>query len=254
MKLTICYTVFNGLELLEQSILNHYELVDNILICYQTVSNTGNKSNEVLRFSKYLESKYSKVKSVEFIPDLSKRTKQNEIDKHNLMLDYSREIESTHYILSACDHFYNKDQFDYAKSIAIEKDFDVSLTWMNTYYKKTNWKLDPIESYCMPFISKLYPTTKYINDVKYTELVDPSVKVNTSWNMHLFNKKECMLHHYSMIREDIENKFRNAAASIRWKPEQIEKFIHEYENAKPGDEISYFKNRKIIEIDNSFNI
>jgi hypothetical protein len=93
----------------------------------------------------------------------------------------------------------------------------------------------------------MYPHTEITKRANYPEIVDPSVKVNTSERIHVFPPDEVLLHHDSMVRKDIQKKFRNAAASIRWTEEQIEKFISEYENAKIGDQISYFKNSILTE-------
>ncbi len=250
MKLTICYTTFNGLELLEKSIANIYDAVDYIVIFHQKLSNTGNLeidprgNKNVLRM---LENEYPKVKVHYFTPDLAKNTKENERNKHNLMIQKAKQIGSTHFILAACDHFYKKSEVEFAKDFCLKNDVNISLTRIYTYYKQTNWQISPIEDYYAPFIMKMYPNTE-ISTMKYPVLVDPSVKINASGMFHIFNQDEVMLHHYSMIREDIVDKFTNAAASIRWSEQQIMNFIDEYEEAKPGNEISYFRGRKIIEV------
>ena len=250
MKLTICYTTFNGLELLEKSISNIYDLVDCIIICHQKISNTGNLEKEPRlnhRILKMLADEYPKVRLLNFEPNLSLNTKENERNKHNRMITFSRFFGTTHFVLSACDHFYKKNEFEYVKQKCLVNDYDVTFTKMYTYYKHINWQISPIEDYYMPFIMKLHLNTE-ISTCKYPLQVDPSVKINTCNNFHVFEQNEIMLHHYSMIREDIVDKFTNAAASIRWTPQQIFNFIDEYENAKVGDEISYFRGRKIIEV------
>jgi len=256
MKLVLCYTVFNGLELLEKSISSMYEHVDEILICYQSTSNKGEFNSEVEPFVQYLERKYNKITLSYFYPTFPLSTKQQERIKHTNMMKDARMLGATHYIIAACDHFYTHEDIVRTKQIVIDNDIDVTLTRMKTYYKKPTWMIEPMEEYYMPFISKMYPNTKYINENRsfYPVTVDPSVMVNTCEKILVMNPDECILHHFSMIREDIENKFRNAAASIRWNAKQIETFINEYKNAKPGDEISYFQKRKLVECDNLFNI
>ena len=187
-----------------------------------------------------------------FIPNLYLNTKENERIKHNNMIQQLKQHAKTevytHFIMTACDHFYDLDQLNWAKNYHASHDVDLSLTMMRTYYKHDNWYLDPMEYYYMPFIHKLHPETEISKTVKYPVRVDPSVMVNTSKNYRIFTPDECLLHHYSMVRKDIERKLRNAAASIRWTPQQVETFINEYNNAKPGDQISYFQGRKIVEI------
>ena len=247
MNLTFCYTTFNGLELLSRSLINILSSVDNIVICHQKVSNKGNEFDAPEFNAKILLrlAQIHKVHIIYFEPDLNKSTKQNERDKHNKMIAYARSIKSTHFIMGACDHFYEKEQIEFAKKYVIENDIDVSLTPMYTYYKNSGLRLHPIEDYYMPFICKITNETK-IENGKYPYKVDPSVMVFPFKSIHLFDIKECVLHHYSMVRVDILNKFTNAAASIRWTPDEVLKFIDEFENAKLGDEIKYFQGRKLV--------
>ena len=242
MKLALLYTYFIGFEQLKKSIDAMQNEVDEIVVCVQTRSNTGNKRFNVISEAKELKKMFPKIHLLTFIPCFQSNTKQNERNKHDLMIRKAKELNATHFILSACDHIYSKDSFEYAKAI----DTDVVLTQMYTYYKQENWRLEPTETYYMPFIHRLYPHTT-ISTNAYPVLVDPSVKVNTCKNIHIAPIDKCVLHHYSMVREDIELKFRNAAASVNWSEEKIETFISEYKNAKVGDKITYFKGREIVE-------
>ncbi len=256
MKLAACFTVFNGLELLENAVEQIYDLVDHVVICYQTISNKGNECDKVESFIYYHFAGKKNVKIIRFFPDLSVNTKENERRKHQKMLEEARKLNCSHFILAATDHFYDKNQFNFAKKCVEEKSFDVTFTKMFTYYKHPEWQLHPIEDYYMPFIMKLTDQTMISYVSKYPVRVDPSVQVNTFHNFWVFPQEDIMLHHYSMIREDIKNKFKNAAASIRWKPSDIESFINEYENydveRNPG--IKYFGGRKIKVVPNYFNI
>lgn len=252
MKLAALYTVWNGLELLNQSIETISPHVDTIVVCWQLYSNKGNKSEEIIDF---IENKLNKrAKIVEFKPVNGLNTKQNERAKHNLMIQTAMEIGCTHFFISACDHFYDPTEFQDAKFKILHYDYDVTFTKMYTYYKHPTWQIHPIEDYHMPFICKLNPETHIDRVPNYPVHIDPSIQIVPINNFHVFDQSEVMMHHYSMIRSDIKNKFKNAAASIRWKPKQIENFISEYESAQVGSEISYFGNRKIIEVGNYFNL
>lgn len=248
-----CYTVFNGEELLEASMRQMTDVVDFFVICYQTTSNKGNKNPNLEAFLMRFNGN-KRVILVSFIPNLSINTKQNERNKHNLMLETARIWGAKHVILSACDHFYDKNQLSVAVRESIVGDFDVTFTGMYTYYKHPTWQISPHEAYFMPLVIKLHPETSIVQTKSYPLLVDPSVKVNTYRRWHLFPMTECVLHHYSMIRTDINSKFDNAAASIRWTPDQVAKFKTEYADAKIGDCISYFQNRKLIDVENYFGL
>jgi len=249
-KIGVIYTVFNACELLEDSIKQIYNQVDELVICYQLTSNRGNYiSSEDYLVLEHLHEKFDSHK-IKFVPDLSLNTKQNELNKHNQALEYLKKLDCTHFMLSATDHYYDKHEFALAKIKA--EQFDVTLTSMFTYYKKPTLQLQPIEEYYMPFICKLYPETKYVKD-QWQYKVDPALRLNTKKSMYLFTEEEIMMHHFSMIRNNIESKFNNAAASVNWM-QKIPAFIEEYDNAKAGDEISYFNGRKLIEVENIFQI
>lgn len=254
MKLAICYTVFDGLELLEKSIQNINPHVDEIIICYQEISNKGNADKSI---HAWLEATFDHYKNIHFVlyqTDLKLNPKENERRKHQLMIDAARFFDCTHFIMAATDHFYNGDQVEFAKKFVIEHDLDLSLTFMYTYYKNPCWQLTPLEQYYMPFICRLYKHTK-IEKVSYFPVrVDPSVQINTFQKWMVFAPEHVMLHHYSMIRKDIKGKFENAASP--WKPEQIEKFVEEFNGYSPenNDGIYYFQGKKIKIVPDYFDL
>lgn len=250
MKLHLLYTFWTGddVQMLLDSIKHHQNSVDKISVFIQGISNKGHNEpmrNKLIHY--YVKQKLN-FELHGFMPDLTLSTKENERVKHNMMIQHAKSEGSTHFIMAAADHFYSPEMILEGKKIINSEQYDLILTRMRTYYKQKNWILEPIESYYMPFIHKMYPLTSISSSVKYPVLVDPSVKVNTS--THIFVMDDSFLmDHYSMIRTDIEKKFRNAAASIRWNENQIQEFIEEYKNAKIGDKIKYFQNRTLISID-----
>lgn len=254
MKLALLYTVFNGEELLEQSIANHIDHVDTIVICFQEISNKGNVSRTIKKDLLNLCIKYQHIVLSEFFPNLNLSTKQNERAKHNQMLDIARALDATHFIMAACDHFYMPEHIRYGQQFVVQHNMDATYTQMYTYYKYPTWTICPIEEYFMPFICRLNEHTRFIERSENKVHVDPALYLPKG-NMYTFPTAQAILHHFSMIRLDIRNKFANAAASIRWTPEQVEQFIAEYENAKPGDRITYFPDgRYLVQVPDFFKI
>ncbi len=253
MKLAMCYTVYDGLELLEKSILNMIPVVDFTIICYQTVSNKGNIKNDIaFDLDKYVHN--SDIYLVRYKTDLTLGPKENERRKHNLMLNKAREYGATHLIMSATDHFYNDRDVFNAKRLVEKNDFDVTFTSMFTYFKKPSWQITPVEEYFMPFICKITPQTKVERVRNYPLLVDPSVQLSPFKNWYLFTEKELMLHHYSVCRNDIREKYLNAASP--WEPHQIDDFCNDFDNydldVNPG--VKYFSGRKIKVVPDYFNL
>lgn len=248
MKIALLYTAWTGddMDMLKRSIKRHSLHVDKVFVCFQSTSNTFNQ--HILPIEELNDIYDLDVGLLTFDPHKPLTTKQNERLKHDIMIQHAKKEGFTHFIMCACDHFYTPEQFEFAKEYHKKYDVDVSFSMMQTYYKQENWYVSPMEYYYMPFIHKMHPETKISYAIKYPVLVDPSVKVNTCFSHRVFTPDELLLHHYSMVRKDIDKKFKNAASSIRWTKEQVKTFISEYQNAKPGDSISYFQGRKIIEI------
>lgn len=239
MKTVLLYTYFNGFEQYLHSYKEMAHLFDEVVFCYQRISNTGNENKNLLEELHQLRG----VHLLEYKTDLSINTKENERRKHSKMIDYAKKLNATHFVLSAVDHVYSAEHLE----LALNANVDVTFTQMYTYYKHYNWRLEPIEDYFMPFVHKLYDNTTIVNRMDYPVLVDPSVRVNTMDSYKVFDIKECALHHYSMVRKDIINKFKNSASRGNWSNEKLQVFIDEYNNAKIGDSITYFKGRKIVE-------
>jgi hypothetical protein len=251
-KLSFAYTVYNGTELLKHSIKQIENIVDDIIICYQTVSNRGNLNLQLEKELIKLSVK-KKVRLIRFNPNLNLDTKTNELNKHNIMLNAARDSGSTHIIVGATDHFYKPDELKAA--IAKSVNFDCTFTSMYTYYKHPTWQITPLEDYMMPLVMKIYSQTKFERRVNYPVRVDPSVKVNTCGKYHVFPESEIMLHHYSMVREDIMNKWKNAA-SPTFERLASEGYIDEWNNydIELNQGVKYFHGRKIRIVDNYFDI
>ena len=258
MKLGCIYTIFNGIELLKKSMKQIIDEVDVVVLVFQDVSNRGQK-DEYVRFKiaeivqhHFTKKEMDKIHIIQFVPNLGIDTKTNELNKHNLGLKFLKSQDCTHFMLSATDHYYHKEEFKSAKQKALEGNFDVTLTSMFTYYKEPTWQIEPIESYYMPFVCKIHRSTEYVKK-KWTLLVDPSVRINTDASMYLFKQEEIMLHHYSMIREDIENKFSNSASSSRW-GDKAKIYLDEYNNATLESKLAYFGGRGLKVVPNYFKI
>lgn len=247
MRLAACYTVYNGLELLEDSINAIKNHVDEIIICYQRFSNYKQESSEILDYLKEWEGKYTLI---EFIPKFSKDAKYNEKVKHQKLIDEARRLNCSHFFLSATDHFYESDHIDKAiEFIKNNPNIMTTYTKMITYFKTTTLRLEPLEAYYMPFIC----STKVDMGVKSPVVVDPSCAFTPYKPYYVFPENEVIMHHYSWIRKDIRNKLENAAAKTNWK-NRVELFIDKYNNFKLGDTFPYYPKHNIVECEEVFKL
>ena len=249
MKVIAAYNIFNGLEIFHKSIEYTRPYVDEIILIYQQTSYRGNFNPDVVN---HIE-QYPEFKAFEFEPDLALQPKDNELIKQNWMLELARNQGGTHMILMDCDHIYEPDKFK--EAIDKSKQYDVTFTGMLTYYKYPTWQLDPPENYYMPFLIKLYPSTEFMKLHNYPVIVDPTLRVNTCGNYYVFPMDEFLLHHYSMVRADIHEKFSNSPSRPYdyWKNNG---YVDEWERydieLNPG--VKYFSGRKIKVVDNYFGI
>ena len=247
MKLLIAYTIFDGTELLEKNINHHLSISPDILLCWQRYSNTFHLIDEVDqdRINSFDHPK------LEYLIDLDLTPKEQERRKHQMMINYARKNGFSHILLMACDEFYRVNDVKNIISDINEHDVAISLTQMFTYYKKPIWQLTPIELYWKPFIMRIDQNTRIISSDNYPVVVDPALRITNDGNFKMYPKSRIMMHHYSMIRDSIEKKIYNAAL---FRPEGKDKWIEEYHAFDGSGQIEYFKGRRVIEVDNYFDL
>lgn len=248
MKLGIMYTVFNGLELLERNMMEVAPLAHYVGICYQKKS----WQNEWMLDSDAKILNQIDCEKIEYHVSELTDAKVEERVKHNMMIQHMRKKGCTHFLLLACDEYFKRHELDWAMG---KIETDVSFTHLYTYYKYPEWRLIPIEHYMKPFIHRLNDDTRITAANNYPCRVDPSVRVAPARSFQTFDRKEIMMHHYSMIRNNIQNKFMNAASKRNTSP-KIQQYLNEYEfydiDSNPG--IEYFQGRRVEIVDNYFNI
>ncbi len=111
-KLGVSYSVWDGEELLEQSIKQIRPVVDYVNVVWQRLSWYGRECNPDL------EEKLLKLKSdglidelIFFEPDLTVTPSYNEVNKRNVGLRAARRAGCTHFMTMDTDEFYDTQQF-----------------------------------------------------------------------------------------------------------------------------------------------
>jgi molybdopterin-guanine dinucleotide biosynthesis protein A len=245
MKLAACYTVFNGVELLEHAINSVKDHVDEIIIGFQTVSNYGNECKDILDFM----DRFPDYNYFNYEPDLKVDSKTNEKRKHQQLIEFARSKNCTHFFLSATDHFYKEDEILYAINVVLTTGVKTTYSKMITYFKEPTLRLEPLEEYYMPFICSTSVNMGNMSPV----LVDPACSFRPFAPYYVFKEEEVLMHHFSWIRKDIRNKLENAAAKVNWL-DKIEDFIDRYNNFKLGDRFPYYPKHRIVETEDIFNL
>lgn len=253
-KLAAIYNIFDGEELLQASIDSLRMNVDVVILVCQKISNYGNPHPDPDRMNKF----EGVDRIIWYDPNVKLRDKfngqRNESIKRVLGCKTALEMGATHFLHVDCDECYDADEFFRAKERIFTEGADSSACKLYTYFKLPIYRVDPPEEYYVPFIHRLdSKQSRFGKKVKYPVNVDPSRRTSPNEKFILFTPEELMMHHFSYVRSDIQKKFANNS-SQRDYPD-TRHMIDRFEKFVPGDELIFpFSGRKVIEVENKFNI
>jgi hypothetical protein len=252
----VAYNIYDGEELLEQSIAAIRKNVDLVVVVYQDVSNFGNRQPTSIRpMLESLSSKGLVDIIVEYVPDISKRGHGNEISKRQIGLDTCRKNGCTYFLSMDCDEFYRSDEFEAAKQTIIEEGYDSSACMMQTYYKDPTFAVDPPETYFVPFIYKA-DDRKFSLGNTWPVTVDPTRRLSVK-RLLVLDRSTIQMHHMSYVRRDIRSKLLNSSANANFR-DRIEEISKYHDNWEPGRQVLFAGKEKrlynVVKVENYFNI
>ena len=261
-RLGVVYNLFDGEELLEDSVKTIRPLVDYITIVYQVVSNFGENNNSSEVISKRLLEDGLVDNIIRYEPEVLyldngevfwESGTRNELVKRNIGLNDCRDNFCTHLLMMDCDEFYTPNQFNSAYKEIAEGNYDTSFCQMVTYYKEPNYRLEPKEKYYVPFIIKLNENTEYKIHEDYPLQIDRTRQTKVG-NCIVFDRDELEMHHFSFIRKDIAKKFNNSSSVFP--KEEVQICIDNFNNFKLGGRAILLGERiyDVVETDNLFNL
>ncbi len=263
MRLGVSYNLFDGEELIEQSIKSIRAEVDHINVVYQKVSNHGNNhafSDELELLLKSLKEKGLVDYYELYTPDLKISQHYNEVGKRNRGLEIARENGCTHFVSFDTDEFYEIDSFKKAKEFILKNNITSTACHIVSYIKEPIYQISGTREAFVPFISKIYPKSKITLASKFPVLVDPTralsgVKI-TKKRFKLFSKTDIVMHHMGLVRRDLDTKFRNSSANQK----DNSRFFQLWENTKNWQYPNTFQYHdgggglKVKKVGNQFNI
>jgi len=228
MKLGISYNLFDGEELLKDSIKSIRDNVDHISIVYQTESNFGNPcSEELVPLINDLKSTGLVDEIYKYKPRVNKGGHYNEITKRNIGLYLSEGAKCTHHMAMDSDEFYISEQFKYMCEVMTKEEYDSAACQMVTYYKHSNYVLDPNEDYYVSLLFKIRQGKEYVLGIPFPVLVDPTRRMEPA-HCKIFNREEIEMHHMSYVRNNIAIKLQNSSASPNFN--NINKVVEHFNN------------------------
>jgi len=257
LRFSVSYNVFDGVELLEDSISHISSFVDHISVVFQTKSYWGNElsQREINIVYELIENNIIDDLYL-FDNDFNIPVQQNEINKRNIGIEIGKYRNCSHYMTIDCDEFYIPSEFETLVNFHRENPEMVSYLPLVGYYKDTKYLIDS-NTYLDGdlYVSGFFPTKyKFLMDYPLNIKVDPSRKVGVEENkINIFNKEQIKMHHLSYVRANILQKVNNSLAKMGYGDKQdfFKKLNSCYENfEKDGVAMSaYGVEYDIIEID-----
>lgn len=253
MRLGVAYTVFDGEELLEQSVKQIRSAVDYVVVVYQTTSNFGTPHPGGLPdlLCDLVSRKLIDV-MVPYIPKIKQNPWDNEIRKRNLGLSYCRDAGCDYFMSMDVDEYYLPFQFQNAKYWIGENDLDNTVCRMWTYYGDSCHRLKERESYYVSFIAKIYQKRQFILDAPSWLTVDHT----RSYGENQRFLEPCCIEmcHMSWIRKDMRLKLENSSARQNFRKD-IDEMVRRYEEWVPGQPAYLFgKEYQLVEVPDRFGV
>jgi hypothetical protein len=232
MKLAVAYNIFDGVENLENSVLNIQPVTDILIGVYQTISNYGNIIEKNIPA---LLNRLGFHYIIEYIPDLTKTPHFNEIAKRNIGLEIARQNGCEMFMTMDCDEMYSIAELKRAKNEFERSGCDASACMMQTYYGNNRMVYAEPETYYVTLFFKTdtKDIRKFKEFVQFPVLADPTRKLPSN-KVLVFPRSTIQMHHYSYVRDDIRMKLINSSALCNYQ-ERVNEIVEAYENWDGGN-------------------
>jgi glycosyltransferase involved in cell wall biosynthesis len=209
MKFGVCYNVFDDAhEVFLYSLKSVRPHVDHIVVVYQTVSNRGEHYVNPTYVSD-LQMWHRQGIINELVYFEPQQGWNNELSKRNIGLKQLREAGCDYVMNMDSDELYIAEEFEFMKRTLVEGGYDGGACQMQTYYKTSDYVLDPPQSYYVSLMLKDDP--KHSFGTGFNVQCDPTRGWPCS-NIRIFTRDEIQMHHMSYIRYDVRRKLRNSSA------------------------------------------
>jgi len=235
-KLALTINAFDASELLEDLISEIRDQIDHVAAIYQKQSYWKNPMEdadmeELLR----LKTLGLIDELIEFKPNFTKYSREQECDKRNMGIDLMRQNGSSHVLNIDADEFYDADQFEVALDLIEEKGYTSTYcSYVNYYRDFEHYLVYPFRPF-VPFVHSTF--FKYTYQGPAPGPTDPTRRIKNPSNLgtYIFTDEELRMGHAAWIRRDIRKKLVNWSAKNHFKPELIDQAVERWENWKEGE-------------------
>lgn len=236
-RLCVNINAFDASELIEPMLKEIRDQIDCVNALYQELSYWKNPmAKEDLDELKRLKSIGLIDNLIEFKPNFSKYSREQECDKRNMGIEWAKENGYSHVISMDADELYDAEEFRKAKALIDKKGYTVTYCSYVNYYKDFDHYLVYPFRPLVPFIHSTY--FKYTYDGPAPGPTDPTRRINNPMNLgtYIFTDDEIRMNHAAWIRKDIRKKLENWSAKNYFKPDLIDKAVERWDNWKEGDD------------------
>jgi hypothetical protein len=235
-KLGLTINAFDASELLEDLIKEIRDQVDWVAAIWQAKSYWKNPmSKSDMDQLKHLKEIGLIDELIEFKPNYTKYSREQECDKRNMGIDIAQQRGCSHVLNIDADEFYDADQFRYAKNIIATKGYTITYCSYVNYYKDFfHYLVYPFRPF-VPFIQSTY--YRYTYNGPAPGPTDPTRRINNPSNIgtYLFEDEEIRMGHAAWIRRDIRKKLVNWSAKNHFEKKVLEDAVERWENWKEGE-------------------
>jgi hypothetical protein len=235
-KLSITINAFDCSELIEPLISEIRDQVDHIAAVWQRKSYWQNPIDpQDLEELHRLKKIGILDELIEFKPDFSAYSRNQECEKRNMGIDLMKANGSSHILNMDADEGYSKDQFRHAKDMINEKGWPITYCSYVNYYKDLeHYLVYPFRPF-VPFIHSTF--FKYTYDGPAPGPTDPTRRIFNPLNLgtYLFEDNDIRMVHLAWVRKSIRKKLENWSAKNHFPKELIDKAVERWENWKEGE-------------------
>jgi hypothetical protein len=226
----VSYNAYSdSLELLEYSINSVREHVDHINIVYQLRDNFGRPTSIPIEdILKGLKAK-GLIDALElFHPNPEQPPATNEIAKRRIGVDISRKHGCQYHASFDCDELYDPSQLRIAKQKYLDEELVAGYTQMKTFYKTTQYVLDPPEAHYVSLFYNISDGNNYEYNAPAPVPVDPTRRMEIAGKVRLFRRDELEMLHLSYVRMHLRAKLESSTASLNF-ARDIDRIVDHYE-------------------------
>jgi len=249
-KLGLTLNAFDASEFLNYIISEIRDQIDWVACIYQNKSYWGNPiDKEDLDELQRLKKIGLVDELIEFKPNFSKYSREQECDKRNMGIEIAKDRGCSHILNIDADEAYDKEQFKYVKE-SINKH-----GWTNTYWSYVNYYRD-LEHYLVypfrPFVPGIHSTFfRYKFNSGSIGPTDPTRRIDNPNNIgtYIFKDEEIRMIHFAWVRRDIRKKLINWSAKNYFPKELIDRCVERWENWKENEKALMLFNVKDNEVD-----